>query len=449
MNTARLIATALCGASLTTFCYLLANPPETHTEVRTPPVEEVHATIAVDEEPAAEAVPAGPIWRKHTIQPGETLGTILPRYGAPTHPVRQAALHLHDLSKLRLGRELSFLVGPDSDVPQEIHYPLDDERTLIVTHDATADTWSARIDAMTYEKTVGYRELDVTSSLWSAAVHAGLRPRDIAALAKVLEYDLDFNTEIRAGAHARMIVEELWHEGSFAKLGAPLALVFTNAGKEYVAVRFTNDKGETHYYDRDGVSRRSAFLRSPLEFSRVTSGFNMARFHPVLKTKRPHYGTDFGAPTGTPIRAVADAVVTRAGRSGGHGNFVKLDHTGPYESSYSHLSKIAVSQGQQVKQGQIIGYVGSTGLATGPHLHYQFWVNGRYVDPMTIDLPRGQMLSDTERARFLSVRDEMLAALDNPPAPTTAPEATDPSLPAETEPALTAPDPVADAIEAE
>jgi murein DD-endopeptidase MepM/ murein hydrolase activator NlpD len=153
-------------------------------------------------------------------------------------------------------------------------------------------------------------------------------------------------------------------------------------------------------------------LRSPLEFSRVTSGFNLKRFHPVLKKPRPHYGVDFGAPIGTPVRAVGDGVVEMADRNGGHGNYVKLDHEGPYSSSYSHLSSISVRRGAKVRQGEIVGFVGKTGLATGPHLHFQFWVDGRYVNPLDVELPQSEALQGEELVRFQAQRDALLAQLE-------------------------------------
>lgn len=414
MNNLRILATFLFGASLATLTWLLVNSPD--------PVEDTASATPIEDTTAVAEVVADaqPVettrWETHTIASGDTLGAILPRYAVPLQPIQQATSELYDLSRIRIGRTLSFRIEPGEDVPAELQYPLDEDRTLVVLRDG--ESWNAHIDEVQYTIREGERSLTVESSLWNAAIDGGLRPGDIASMARVLESDLDFNTEIRAGASARMIVEELYNEQSeFVRLGAPLVLIFNNADKEYVAIRFTNDEGEEHYYDADGISRKKAFLRSPLEFSRVTSGFNPRRFHPVLKTTRPHNGTDFGAPTGTPVRAVADARVTRAGRAGGHGNFVKLDHPGPYDSSYSHLSRIAVSVGEHVQQGQIIGYVGATGMATGPHLHYQFWVNGRYVDPMTVDLPRGEQLSDSEMVRFRDVRDARLAQLQRQETP--------------------------------
>ncbi len=410
MNSARIIATVAFGLSFSAVLATLISRSYLPSGDSLPfdsAVEEtsVEAVMVI---PPPEPEP-GPTWEHHTIVSGDTLGEILPRFSVPTEAVRKAALDIYDLSKIRIGRQLSFRFDPGDIAPAEIRYPLDEDRTLVIVREGEA--WTASVDAIEYEVRTGTRSLEVTSSLWEASISAGLRARDIAALAKVLEYDIDFNTEIRAGAIAELLIEELWHDGELARLGTPLALRFTNAGKEYTAIRFKDSNGDTRYYDADGVSRKAAFLRSPLEFSRVTSGFNLKRYHPVLKKQRPHYGTDFGAPTGTPVRAVGDGVIETAGWNGGHGRYVKIDHNGPYASSYSHLSRIAVKDGARVSQGEIIGYVGSTGMSTGPHLHFQFWVNGSIVDPMKVELPRGQQLTGADLAAFKALRAERLAIL--------------------------------------
>lgn len=375
-----------------------------------PPLVDAGAPFARDAMPG-EAAPTAdePTFTEHTIGRGQALGTILPKYGLPTAAVLAAARPHHDLAKIRAGKVLKFKTEPGADAPTELHYALDQDRTLVVF--AEEDGWSARVDEITYDTRLSTREFEVTSTLWAAAMEAGLQPSDIAGLAGVYRFDLDFNTELRAGAQVRMVVEELWTGGEFVRLGAPVAVELTNSGKEYVAIRYQDGDREAAYYDAQGRARKKAFLRSPLKFSRVTSGFNKNRYHPVLKRRRPHNGTDFGAPTGTPVHAVGDAVVTVAKTSGGHGRFVKLDHAGPYESSYSHLSRIAVKRGQKVRQGQVIGYVGSTGLATGPHLHYQFWVNGKYVDPMRVKLPSEGTPAIQNKAGFGAWRDRHLAML--------------------------------------
>jgi murein DD-endopeptidase MepM/ murein hydrolase activator NlpD len=359
--------------------------------------------------PAEAEAPAQPVWTAHEISRGEALGTILPNYGMPTGAVRTAALPHHDLAKIRAGQVLRFLTPSGAETPTELHYKLGMDETLVVFQDG--EGWAARVDAVTYERKVATREFEVTTSLWQAAVDAGLHPRDIVGLAGVYRFDIDFNTEIRAGARVRMVVEELWDDEGFARLGAPIAVVMTNGGKDYTAIRYQDGDKDPQYYDTQGRARKKPFLRSPLKFSRVTSGFNRNRYHPVLKRRRPHNGVDFGAPKGTPVHAIGDGKVTFSGTNGGHGRFVKLDHAGPYASSYSHLSKLTVKKGQRVRQGQIIGYVGSTGLATGPHLHYQFWVNGKYVNPLTVKLPSAGVPAVQDKAGFAAWRDRWLAEL--------------------------------------
>lgn len=349
----------------------------------------------------------------HTIEKGETLGVILENVGLQGSELRDAAKDVYDLAKLRAGRTVTFKVRSGESTPHALLYPLDEDNTVRV--ERNNGTWTAKIETITYDAHESVREFTVNSTLWGAASKEGLRPSDIMQLASVFEFDVDFNTELKAGATVRMVVEELHLDGRFAKLGTPLAVRLQNSGNDYIAIHHVSADGESGYFDSKGIARKKAFLRSPLPFSRVTSGFNPRRFHPVLKTRRPHNGTDFGAPQGTPIRASGSGKVVFSGRNGGHGNFVKIDHPGPYASSYSHMHKIRVKNGQRVKQGQIIGTVGTTGMSTGPHLHYQFWKNGRFVDPMTIKLPRNQKLSSNEMKRFQANRDVLMDALNTAP----------------------------------
>ena len=372
--------------------------------------EEIPADLA-EPPPAEDPQPESSEWHEHTVGSGEVLGKILPRYGLPTQEIWEAAKPYVDLSKLRAGKVLRIHTAPGATAPDVLEYPIDADQTLKVSLQADG-TWKADLEKIEYERREGTRTFTVNRSLWEAAVGAGLRPSDIVALADVFRYDIDFNSEIRRGAKATMVVEELWTEGRLAGLGAPLAVRFENSGKEYLAIRFEGPEGP-RYYDAKGQSRKGPFLRSPLKFSRVTSGFSRNRYHPILKRGRPHNGVDFGAPEGTPVYAVGDATVSWAGPNSGHGRFVKLDHAGPYDSSYSHLSRISVHKGQKIRQGQLIGYVGSTGLATGPHLHYQFWSNGKLVNPLTVPLPRGgDPIPESMRAAFEAQKESLLARLD-------------------------------------
>ncbi len=425
-RTLRTLVTVGCFSSFALLMATVSRPADAPVEPAT--ATSTAAPLTADEAPEAEVAPepTGPVWTNHKIAKGEVLSRILPRFGLPTHAVSVAAKPHYNLSRIQAGKTLRFRTQPGETQADRLEYALDEDRTLVVERqvepgpllaDGTVGeavvTWLGRIDAIEYSAHEVERSFTVTSSLWAAAVKAGLRPRDIASLAQVYRWDIDFNTEIRAGAEAHMIVEELLVDNVPVKLGAPLAVRLINDGEEYVAIRWTSKDGTTRYYDATGKARKKAFLRSPLQFSRVTSGFNSkGRFHPVLKRRRPHLGVDFGAPKGTPVHAVGDATVSYAGTNGGHGRYVKLDHAGPYDSSYSHLSRLSVKKGQKVQQGDIIGYVGSTGLATGPHLHYQFWVNGKYQNPLTVKLPNGgASVPDSERAAFAVHRDDMIRRL--------------------------------------
>lgn len=411
-NLVRPVATFFLGAVIAGLVSELI--PRLSSDAPAKEVAEAAVAPVVDTataEPEAAPELAGPEWKTHTIAKGEVLGAILPDHGLPTLAVVDVAREHYDLTRIRAGRDIRFRYAPGATTADALSYALDADRTLVV--EQLDGIWTARVDAIEYDRAPSIREFTVERTLWGAATGAGLRPADIVALANVYRFDLDFNTEVRAGATARMVVDELSVDGEVKRLGAPLAVRFVNHGEEYVAIRYTTKDGSTRYYDASGKARKKPFLRSPLEFSRVTSGFNRNRYHPVLKRRRPHNGVDFGAPKGTPIRAVGDAVVTWAGPNGGHGRFVKLDHAGPYETSYSHLSRVSVRKGQKVRQGDIIGYVGSTGLATGPHLHYQFWVNGKYVNPLTVKLPNGgETVPDSELSAFKAHRDTLLAQLD-------------------------------------
>jgi murein DD-endopeptidase MepM/ murein hydrolase activator NlpD len=232
----------------------------------------------------------------------------------------------------------------------------------------------------------------------------------------VFEYDVDFATELRTGARLSVVMDELSREGAYVKPGALHAVRLENAGKVTTAIFFPREDEEGAWYSAEGRTRARPFLRSPLAFARITSGFNPKRIDPITGQRLGHGAVDFGAPTGTPIRAAGDGVVAWAKWNGGHGLHVKLDHpqVGPYRTAYSHLSKLMVKKGQKVRQGDIIGLVGSTGHSTGPHLHYEFWVNGKRVDPMKHVSPVGRTLAEHEMAAFEQVRDQWLPLLEDP-----------------------------------
>ena len=239
---------------------------------------------------------------------------------------------------------------------------------------------------------------------------AGGHPTVAYAMADVLQWDLDFNRDLRLGDRFELLYEEVFLDGRFYRVGSILTLTYENGGKVLEAYRFGEDNG---YYDSDGRPLQKLFLRSPLRFSRITSGFTGRRFHPVLKTYRPHYGVDYGAPTGTPVRVTANGVVNFAGWDRGGGKTVKVRHPNGYLTAYLHLSKFAggIGTGRRVSQGDVIGYVGSTGLATGSHLDYRIQRDGKWINPLTLDNKPAEPISEGQLPEFIAWRDELRSAL--------------------------------------
>jgi len=264
----------------------------------------------------------------------------------------------------------------------------------------------------------------ITSSLFEAARDAGISDQTAIAIADVFAWDIDFVLDVRSGDSFVVTYEQLSQDGEQLRDGALLAVKFVNQGREYRAVRYVDPQGEARYFTPDGRSLRKAFLRAPLEFTRVSSRFNPNRKHPVLNRIRAHRGVDYAAPTGTPVRAAGDGRVQFRGVKGGYGNVIELSHANGIVTVYGHLSRFArqLHTSQRVTQGQVIGYVGQSGLATGPHLHYEYRAHGIYKDPQKVKLPDAEPLPAAQLADFRSQTAPLLAGLDaTGPASPTAP----------------------------
>ncbi len=225
---------------------------------------------------------------------------------------------------------------------------------------------------------------------------------------------MDFALDIRKGDSFSVVYEEEYLDGNKYQDGNILAARFTNQGRTFTALRYTDSKGNTGYFTPEGRSMRKAFLRTPVEFARISSHFNLKRRHPVLHRIRAHKGTDYAAPRGTPIRSAGDGKIIHAGRKGGYGNVVIIKHGNRYTTLYAHMKGFSrgIKRGRYVKQGQTIGYVGSSGLATGPHLHYEFRVNGAPKDPVRVKLPQAEPIKRSERARFEEFAKTLMAQLE-------------------------------------
>jgi murein DD-endopeptidase MepM/ murein hydrolase activator NlpD len=254
----------------------------------------------------------------------------------------------------------------------------------------------------------------IENSFYVAAKKAGLSEKLIMQMAGIFGWDIDFALEIRSGDRFTVIFEEDYLDGDKLNDGPILAAEFVNRGQSYHALLYTDDTGRSDYYSPDGRSMRKAFLRAPVDFRRISSRFSRERYHPVLGKKRPHRGVDYAAKTGTPIKAAGDGKIIHRGRKGGYGNTVIIKHGQTYTTLYGHLSRYnkKAKRGSKVKQGQIIGYVGSTGLATGPHLHYEFRVNGVHRNPLTVKLPAAEPIAKKYQEDFQLKTQPLLSQLE-------------------------------------
>ena len=354
--------------------------------------------------PAALPAAAGTdeaYWREERIQRGDTLADLLARLGVEEPEALQflrgarAARALHQLAP---GRAVRAQVTADGKL-LALRYPAGG-KSLNVRREG--DTFSVAEEALQLERRVLMKSGEIRSSLFAATDAAGLSDAVAIQIADIFSTDIDFHRDLRRGDQFSVVYETFYDGGEPVRAGRVLAAEFYNAGKLYRAVYFQYSESHGGYYTPDGRNIRKAFLRSPLEFSRISSGFSM-RFHPILKQWRAHNGIDYAAPTGTRVKATGDGVVEFAGRhAGGYGNLVVLRHQSKYTTWYGHLSGFAqgMRKGARVGQGDIIGYVGATGLATGPHLHYEFRINDVHQNPLRVVLPAAPPIETAQKPAF-------------------------------------------------
>ena len=340
----------------------------------------------------SEAIDA-PSWESVIIKSGDTLASILSKKGissTTTHKIATLNEQTRKLRYIQPGDEIKLLLNEQRQLRQMKYIP-DITRTLLIQRNEdqafTSQIINYQLDAYPV-----YREGVIDSSLFEAAANADIPEDVIMDLVAIFGWDIDFSLDIRSGDRFGIVYEELYKDDVKIRNGRILSAEFINDGKIYQAAYYTDPSGNSDYYAPDGKSMRKAFLRSPVEFSRISSRFSNNRWHPVLSKWRSHKGVDYAAARGTPIRASGDGKITFAGRKGGYGRLVVIRHGGRYTTVYGHLYRYAkgTRSGKNVTQGQIIGYVGSSGLATGPHLHYEFRVNGVHRNPLTVKLPEAQ-----------------------------------------------------------
>ncbi len=330
---------------------------------------------------------------------------------AGVHHLAEAARPVYDLARVSVGRPFALALGPDG-LLRAFTYGIDELQTLRVIREG--DALEAEVLTRTYDTRVEVVEGEIESSLFATIAAIGEHDQLAFDLSEIFAWDIDFNTEIQTGDAFRVAVEKLSLDDRFVRYGRILAAVFARGERTLYAVRYDGAQG-VGYYDPDGTPLKKAFLRSPLRFTRISSRFTNRRLHPVLKVRRAHPAIDYAAPTGTRVSASANGVVTLAGTWGGLGRAVRLRHANGYQTIYGHLSRIYVKRGQRVTQGQRIGAVGSTGLATGPHLDYRMKLNNRYVDPLKVQLSPAEPIPEDELPSFGAARTRHLALLQPPP----------------------------------
>ena len=289
-----------------------------------------------------------------------------------------------------------------------MRYAIDEDRYLIVDYDAERAVASSEPRDMITELTE--TSGTITSSLFLAGKQAGLSDAMVMKLANLFGWDIDFVLDIREGDRFFLLYEKVYRDGSFLRDGEIIGATFVNQGEKFQAIRFDID-GQAQYFAPDGRNMRKAFLRAPLNFSYISSNFNPKRFHPILKRVKAHNGIDYKAPKGTPVYAAGDGKVIRSDYNKFNGHHVFIQHANNIVTKYLHFTKRTVKKGQRVKQGQVIGYVGATGLAQAPHLHYEFLVNGVHRNPRTVSLPKADALGDTQLAIFHEVSAPVLSQL--------------------------------------
>ncbi|WP_323845616.1 peptidoglycan DD-metalloendopeptidase family protein [Microbulbifer magnicolonia] len=363
-----------------------------------------------------------------TVQSGDTLSDLFQRANvnaADMYKLLASGKEAKQLARLTPGEELTFHIDDDGALQSlELHR---DRLNLIEFTRGEADDFRYARHQREADSYSAYREAEIDSSLFVAGSNAGLSQSLIMEMAEVFSSDIDFALDIRKGDRFSVMYEEKFLDGEKIGNGPIQAVSFTNQGKTFSAVRYVDSNGDANYYTPDGKSMRKAFIRTPVDIGRISSHFNPRRLHPIFKTRRPHNGTDYAAPRGTPVYAVGDGRVIKAGYSKANGNYVFVQHGERYVTRYLHLHQRKVKSGQRVKQRQVIGTVGATGYATGPHLHYEFLVNGHHRNPATIvrKLPKAKSVPEAEMARFKSQTQPLLAQLENYEQPALAQRDTD------------------------
>lgn len=376
------------------------------SDVLTGPQKTIVQEIALPT--AAQAAPSTTtFWRNERVQRGDTVVELLRRLNVEDEAASEYLRNFNPASSFRqlsVGKEVQAETNAEGAL-LALRYLDNESNQVIIAKDG--DSFKVDVKPALVEQRTFVRTGEIQSSLFAATDEAGLPDPAANQLAEIFGGDIDFHRDLRKGDKFSVIYEMTYINGEAARTGRILAAEFINQGHTYRAVYFQTTSFSGDYYSPDGKSMRKAFLRSPIEFSRVSSGFTNSRFHPVLNKWRAHKGVDYASPIGTKVKVTADGVVEFVGKKGGYGNVVMINHQGRYETVYGHLSRFGnIHKGQRVSQGEVIGYVGMTGMTSGPHLHYEFKQAGVHRDPLKVALPDGKPVSEAQKMVFVeSTRD--------------------------------------------
>jgi murein DD-endopeptidase MepM/ murein hydrolase activator NlpD len=344
-----------------------------------------------------------------TFEPRQTVTDALTEQGLSRELISQiiiAARPEYNLARVRAGQHY-WVCFTREGIFRDFRYPVDDERYLTVFHDVGQDRLVPVMKSFPYETRVEPIFAIIESSLFLTIREIGEMDQLALDLADIFGSDIDFYTDIQKGDSFKVLIEKKYLDGQFTKYGKILAAAFKNEQKLLTGFRFEDENGKPAFYAPDGRALKRSFLKSPLRFTRISSKFSTARMHPITRVVRPHLGVDYAAPMGTPVQAVGAGVVTSSGYSGNNGRMVRIRHTGGYESMYLHLSRIAVRSGAHVSQGQVIGYVGSSGLSTGPHLDFRVLRHGKAINPLKAIFPPGLPVPQSQFENFAALRDRL------------------------------------------
>jgi murein DD-endopeptidase MepM/ murein hydrolase activator NlpD len=349
----------------------------------------------------------------YTIKDGETFIGIMQREGGLGHQevleILEETERVFDVRKMRSGDLVRFLFVQEA--LAAVEYDINADSKLTITTDA--DIVVVEEVPIEYEIVPANTSGVIDTSLYESGVAAGMTDKAIMETARIFSWDIDFATNIQPGDSFSVSYENRYRDGEFVGIGNIFAARFTNSGEDYYAFGVPSKEGVYAYYNEQGQSTQRMLLKSPLNYSRVSSQFTYRRKHPISGTTRKHEGIDLVAKTGTPVETVGNGTVTFAGTNGGYGKFIKISHGGGYETAYAHLSKINVKKGEKVKQGEVIGEVGSTGASTGPHLHYEMIVDGVAKDPFAVKTPAGENISESDRSQFEAIKEQYSIPLED------------------------------------